>query len=57
MQLEPVPAAELNTAANSPGAVPARTVQGYEFRVNPNAAPGNKVQDIKVPRSRGNSRQ
>jgi nucleoid DNA-binding protein len=55
--VEFVPAAQLNTAANTPGAIPARTVEGYNFRVNPNSAPSSKVQDIKVPRSRGNRQQ
>ena len=50
--IEFVPSADLNAAANSPGAIPARTVDGYQFRVNPNATPGLKAQDVKVPRSR-----
>ncbi len=55
--VEFVPSAELTAAASSPGAVPARTVEGYQFRVNPNAAPGIKASDVKVPRSRGSARQ
>jgi nucleoid DNA-binding protein len=55
--VEFVPSAELTATANSPGAVPARTVEGYQFRVNPNQAPSVKSADVKVPRSRGNSRQ
>jgi nucleoid DNA-binding protein len=54
--VEFVPVTELNTAANAAGAVPARTVEGYQFRVNPNSAPGNKVEDLKVPRGRTTQR-
>jgi nucleoid DNA-binding protein len=50
--VEFVPAAELNNAANAPGAVPARTVDGYQFRVNPNAASGLKTEGNRVPRTR-----
>jgi nucleoid DNA-binding protein len=50
--VEFVPASELNTAANSPGAVPARTVEGYQFRVNPNSAPSSRTEGPKVPRGR-----
>lgn len=41
-----------NRAVNQPGVPPARTIQGYEFRVNPNASPGIKTQDRRVPRTR-----
>lgn len=42
----------LNEAANAEGAVPARTVEGYKFVVNPNQAPTLKVESIKVLRTR-----
>jgi nucleoid DNA-binding protein len=47
--VEFVPTGDVTTAANSPGAVPARTVEGYEFRVNPNAAPGIKIESSRTP--------
>jgi len=50
--IEFVPADELNRAANSDGVVPARTVKGYEFRVNPNANPGLKVEGRRTPSTR-----
>jgi hypothetical protein len=50
--VEFVPTAEVAAIANAPGAVPARTVDGYEFRVNPNAAPGLKTEGTRVPRTR-----
>jgi nucleoid DNA-binding protein len=52
--VEFIPAPALNTAANGAGAIPSRTVEGYEFRVNPNSNPGIRTPDTKVPRSRGN---
>jgi nucleoid DNA-binding protein len=54
--VEFVPATELTAAANSPGAVPARTVDGYQFKVNPNSAPSGRTEVPKVPRSRTTSR-
>jgi nucleoid DNA-binding protein len=50
--IEFVPAADLLAAATSPGAVPARTVDGYEFRVNPNASSGQKTEGTRAGRSR-----
>jgi nucleoid DNA-binding protein len=50
--VEFIPAAELVASANAPGAVPAKTVQGYEFRVNPNAAPGLKTGSSRIPGTR-----
>ncbi len=50
--VEFVPASEMTTAANSTGAVPAKIVEGYQFRVNPNAASGLKTEGNKVPRGR-----
>jgi nucleoid DNA-binding protein len=47
--VEFIPAGEVTTAANAPGAVPAKTVEGYEFRVNPNANPGIKVEGTRTP--------
>ena len=38
--IEFVPAGTMNADANSPGAVPSRTIEGYEFRINPNSDPG-----------------
>jgi len=40
------------TAVNQAGVPPARTVQGYEFRVNPGVAPGIRTEGRKVPRTR-----
>jgi nucleoid DNA-binding protein len=50
--VEFLPAAELTAAANAPGVVPAKDVQGYEFRVNPNAASGQKTENRRVPGTR-----
>jgi hypothetical protein len=50
--VEFVPAADLVTAANAKGAVPAKTVEAYEFRVNPNHDPGLKAEPRKTNRSR-----
>ena len=50
--VEFVPSAALNTAANAPGAVPARTVPPAEFKVNPAANPGIREDGIKSPRTR-----
>jgi nucleoid DNA-binding protein len=47
--VEFIPAGEVTTAANDPGAVPAKTVEGYEFRVLPNAAPGIKTESSRTP--------
>ncbi len=47
--VEFVPAEGIDTAANAPGAVPAKTVEGYEFRVNPNANPGIKIEGSRTP--------
>jgi nucleoid DNA-binding protein len=47
-----VPAAELNAAANAPGAVPARTIPGYQFRVNPSSAASSRIEGPKTPRGR-----
>jgi nucleoid DNA-binding protein len=50
--VEFVPTDGLNEAANSADAVPARTVKGYKFEVNPNANPGLKNDGMRVPRTR-----
>jgi nucleoid DNA-binding protein len=50
--VEYVPAGDVNGAANSPGAVPAKTVEGYEFRVNPNPTPGIKNEGVRTPGTR-----
>jgi nucleoid DNA-binding protein len=50
--IEFVPSDQLNQAANAPGAVPARTVKGYEFRVLPNANPGIKTEGRRTPGTR-----
>jgi nucleoid DNA-binding protein len=47
--VEYAPAGDVNTAANSPGAVPARIVEGYEFRINPNPNPGIKTDGSRTP--------
>jgi hypothetical protein len=46
------PAADVTSAANAPGAVPNKTVQGYEFRVNPNANGGLKTDYTRTPGTR-----
>lgn len=50
--IEFVPVTGLNDAANAPGAVPARTVEGYEFRVNPDSTPGFKTEGKRTPGTR-----
>ena len=50
--IEFVPAEKLSLSANAEGVVPARSVQGYEFRVNPNAAPGIKTETRRTPPTR-----
>jgi nucleoid DNA-binding protein len=50
--VEFVPAADLVAAANAKGAVPAKTVEAYEFRVFPTRDEGLKAEPRKVPRSR-----
>lgn len=50
--VEIVAAPELDKVANQPGVVPARTVEPYEFRVNPDHNPGMKTEGVKVPRTR-----
>ncbi|MFO0843542.1 MAG: hypothetical protein U0797_14255 [Gemmataceae bacterium] len=41
--IEYVPTDKMSEDANAAGAKPARVVDGYEFRVNPNANPGMKT--------------
>lgn len=41
--VEFVPGGTLDKDANAPGAKPARTVQGYDFRINPHADAGIKT--------------
>lgn len=41
--IEFVPTTKMTADANSPGATPARVVDGYEFRINPNSDPGIKT--------------
>lgn len=43
------PEAGLNTAANAPGAIPARTAGNYEFNPLPNQTPGQKMGRVRVP--------
>ncbi|MGL4553629.1 MAG: hypothetical protein ACRC33_20900, partial [Gemmataceae bacterium] len=50
--VEIVASPELDKIANDPGTVPARVVEPFEFRVNPDAAPGTRTDGIKVPRTR-----
>ena len=50
--IEFVPEQKLNDAANSAGAKPARTVEGYDFRINPNADPGMKSPYTRNPGTR-----
>ena len=47
--VEFAPAVDVTAAANAPGAVPNKNVQGYEFRVNPNAASGLKTENARNP--------
>lgn len=55
--IEFVPMADLERVANEPGVVPARTVEGWEFRVlPPGVNPGAKTEGIKVPRTRPGGR-
>lgn len=42
----------LNGAANAPGAVPSRTIEGYEFRVNPNSTQGIRTDGKRNPGTR-----
>src|SRR5262249_55647107 len=46
------PAAGLDEAANAEGAVPARTVKGYEFKVLPTASPGQRIDGLRTQRTR-----
>jgi nucleoid DNA-binding protein len=50
--VEFVPTASLNSDANSPGARPARTVPGFDFRVNPNADEGIRTGSTRNPGTR-----
>jgi nucleoid DNA-binding protein len=50
--VEFVPSEDLVAAANARGAVPSKTVEAYEFRVNPGHDPGLKAEPRKVSRSR-----
>jgi nucleoid DNA-binding protein len=50
--IEFVPSEGLVAASTAPGAVPARTVPGYDFRVNPNANPGQKTEGTRSGRTR-----
>ena len=50
--VEFVPTGSLNTDANSPGARPSRTIEGYEFRVNPNSDPGIRTGSSRLPGTR-----
>ena len=50
--VEFLPDAALNTAANAPGAVPARIVPPSEFKVNPLANPGLRNDGLKTGRTR-----
>jgi hypothetical protein len=50
--IEFLPAADLAASANAPGTVPARIVQSYEFRINPNASPGAKTEGARTPGTR-----
>ena len=50
--VEFLPDAALNTAANAPGAVPARVVPPNEFKVNPAANPGLRNDGLKTGRTR-----
>jgi nucleoid DNA-binding protein len=50
--IEYVPTTKMNDDANSSGAKPARVVDGYEYRVNPNAQPGMKTPYTRTPGTR-----
>jgi len=50
--VEFVPADGLDEAANAEGAVPARTVKGYEFKVLPTASPGQRIEGQRTQRTR-----
>jgi hypothetical protein len=47
--VEFVASGTLDAAANSPGAVPAREIQGYDFIVQPNASPGIRTPGTREP--------
>ena len=50
--IEFAPASAVEAAANASGAVPARTVPGYDFRINPNADPGIRTPATRNPGTR-----
>ena len=50
--IEFVSSADLEAVANAPGAVPARTVEPFEFKVNPAHNPGIKSESLKTSRTR-----
>lgn len=50
--VEFVPDGALDAAANSPTAVPARTVPPAEFRINPYTNPGQKTENTRSGRNR-----
>jgi nucleoid DNA-binding protein len=47
--IEFVPDNGLNEAANADGAVPARTVKGYKFQVDPQRVSGQKSEGVRTP--------
>lgn len=40
---------ETEVAANAPGVVPSRVIEGYEFRINPRSNPGIRTDSIRTP--------
>lgn len=40
---------ETEAAANAPGVVPARVIEGYEFRINPRSNPGIRTDTVRTP--------
>lgn len=50
--VEFVPAGGLDTVANQPGAVPARTVEPFEYNVRPGAAPSTRSEYLRTTRTR-----
>ncbi len=50
--IEFVPTEKMNQDANAPGAKPARVVEGFEFRINPNANPGIRTPSTRNPGGR-----
>jgi nucleoid DNA-binding protein len=50
--VEFTPTGDVSAAINAPGATANKEVQGYDFKVNPNAASGLKTDYIRTPGTR-----